>query len=661
MMHCIIILRNVWVIDRGGIMEGQIEIFCDLVKSLELIRQYNLIGDQFESDRCYTTYLINKRNLNDEKLIRIIDKLENNISYVSSEIIISKLEEFYDFVVDNTHDYSLILYKIITTMDFLDVRFYYEFLSGFSYIKIPKVMSFSLFCDVLYRYTKEYCGSDIICERFIKVMKKIINEIYYYCKDNVSQKTINEFLDIRVENKKIEALFFDTKNNYSIYNVANERKKMYSSILNLCFYFESYDNGIKFYNENMDLFSERDLFHAFYQSYVKKINQNGHDNEVYLDLSKISNDAFSFLDYRILNMDNSLVDDLRIASKLVLELFNDYGKEVISLSYEKRDNILFINGAISEEDLNKVRYIYENVTDETYDLDYKTLYDICNKFLLEFKDVGLKYINSKQLNIVLSLIYDYKFCVSDAFNSLYKYRGKILEAFENERKRRVDSYLSNSLNNYYKSELSEEDKKDIIINFFADGVKAYNNDNRKYNIAYYERLFNKIKDNERVVGQIISGEKLIKQILSLDFDISFINDYTLFVVNQIKAVEIFLKSAICKHLVGETISDKNNNVVIYKNTKVEDLSKFELGSIPIILQKYCDFSYESKIFEYYVDRSIFAYDKKSGDNIFHKEFISKVRNGYFHSHEISTLEKCKEIRCQTAYWFIKCIDEIKKI
>ena len=234
--------------------------------------------------------------------------------------------------------------------------------------------------------------------------------------------------------------------------------------------------------------------------------------------------------------------------------------------------------------------------------------------------------------------------------------------------------------------LSLEEKKKILFNFLKlgyDNTNSINVKNYRFNNIsnidlHIEKCVDKVVNNEILLNQIVGGEKLNERINFSELEA----DYTFMVTAQIKSIERFVKEAILKHLGDkyyidyqydkETRQTKTKKYLIQKNRTLDSFSKsertiydcngkkidifnplnVELGNINYYLKNSIKDKDINVIFENVSNYSIFNLD-------FNNEFIQKVRNGHFHVTVINNLSEAQYYRCETAFWLLCVLTELK--
>ena len=234
--------------------------------------------------------------------------------------------------------------------------------------------------------------------------------------------------------------------------------------------------------------------------------------------------------------------------------------------------------------------------------------------------------------------------------------------------------------------LSLEEKKKILFNFLKlgyDNTNSINVKNYRFNNIsnidlHIEKCVDKVVNNEILLNQIVGGEKLNERINFSELEA----DYTFMVTAQIKSIERFLKEAILKHLGDKYYIDYQcykktrqttfKKYLIQKNRTLDSFSKsertindsngnkidifnplnVELGNINYYLKNSIKDKDINVIFDNVSNYSIFNLD-------FNNEFIQKVRNGHFHVTVINNLSEAQYYRCETAFWLLCVLTELK--
>lgn len=235
--------------------------------------------------------------------------------------------------------------------------------------------------------------------------------------------------------------------------------------------------------------------------------------------------------------------------------------------------------------------------------------------------------------------------------------------------------------------LSLEEKKKILFNFLKLGydntnlinVKNYRFNNISNIDLHIEKCVDKVVNNEIILNQIVGGEKLNERINFSELEA----DYTFMVTAQIKSIERFVKEAILKHLGDKYYIDYQydkktkepiikGKYLIQKNRTLDSFSKsertiydsngkkidifnplnVELGNVNYYFKNSIKDKDINVIFDNVSNYSIFNLD-------FNNEFIQKVRNGHFHVTVINNLSEAQYYRCETAFWLLCVLTELK--
>lgn len=275
----------------------------------------------------------------------------------------------------------------------------------------------------------------------------------------------------------------------------------------------------------------------------------------------------------------------------------------------------------------------------------------------------------------------YKFEFRDFFLEYnYRYERNFIR---NVIAKSINEHTTKELNLLQKhsTNLSEEDKEHLVEQFFlsARDVEEYKNSMPNYNEISIQlnrnlgNIINKIKNNKVIYDCLAASEYLLLNQKSEAENDSLVIDYSTFVMPQIKLVERYLKEILVQYYPDQIYKITNKSYLTkidfkkenYSKLSAEDLSgnstnlcqttkysdnSFELGSVALALQKiFCENKNYRGIF--------YSQYTPSTDTKFQKQFIDKVRNGYFHIHIIDSYKEALTLSQKTAYWFVKCISE----
>ncbi len=287
--------------------------------------------------------------------------------------------------------------------------------------------------------------------------------------------------------------------------------------------------------------------------------------------------------------------------------------------------------------------------------------------------------------------------------SVFKTAKELDEKLLDEIKKREDDYIKRLL--VLSNDCSEEEKENLIIKFFKQGYEIANaNDVTSYDVtkqieirkmefnncengdSLIQNCYRKISANKKLVNQIAAGEYLFNKFEKANINNELNADYTFLVASQMKAVERFIKESILKNLVGckfydfsykkphctlingqKDLDDLNSNEIADKTLRKAELGKLntflsECWS-PSMYPEYVD-GYKYKIFNDGIENqqySIFQKlsSSKSDNTDFYDNFVSKIRNGHFHTSLIRTISDAKYFRNETAFWLLCVIKELK--
>jgi len=231
------------------------------------------------------------------------------------------------------------------------------------------------------------------------------------------------------------------------------------------------------------------------------------------------------------------------------------------------------------------------------------------------------------------------------------------------------------VNKYLSSEQTEQQKEQIVKNFFKSAFQNYTNRgllinaSSEYSITDLsendiEFCYNAIKNNQNLIDQIVTGEKLIEPYVrasDMNYDYAT-GDYTNLVVCQIKAIERYMKEVLIQYHIeniwktkpknGEfyrngwkKIETKGNRIILNtQNPTAEDLHNLECGSATYAL--------------------LMAYIKEGNFQDFNVSYkfyskgIQEVRNGHLHIDSIDTINDALKRRSQTAFWIMYLITRL---
>lgn len=236
---------------------------------------------------------------------------------------------------------------------------------------------------------------------------------------------------------------------------------------------------------------------------------------------------------------------------------------------------------------------------------------------------------------------------------------------------------------------SEKEKKELVIDFFKsmELCKEYDGYlNYDYSEIDYEEIYRSIEKNSTITQYIASAQYNINNhIKTLDYlGMDTNNDWTSLIVVQVKAMEQLLKEVIAQNCVGKRIStryqfERRNNNIFHRETgdtfnipngaNFYTLSKnikrnsryisvsLELATAQyIIYHEYPELCFKHNSFE---ERKYFNHENEELCSL--NKWISLVRNGYFHTHPIESLDKALEIHNKTAFTFVNCVKNLKRL
>lgn len=242
-----------------------------------------------------------------------------------------------------------------------------------------------------------------------------------------------------------------------------------------------------------------------------------------------------------------------------------------------------------------------------------------------------------------------------------------------------------SRNKYLAMNLSGEEKQNIVKSFLKSAFQSYKvngverNAKEEYNIRdLSERdidlCYDAIKNNQSLIDQIVSGEKLVEPYVCAR-EMGYDNggddyasgDYTNLVVCQIKGIERYVKEVlvqyhrgnIWKTQKGRVFNDDRWPIVNrqdgnsahitlggIQNPTAEDLKDLECGSAIYALFR-----------AYIEDRNLGVINFKISKQVL-TEFVQKVRNGHLHINKIKTMNEALMRRNQTAFWLMHLIKRL---
>lgn len=368
----------------------------------------------------------------------------------------------------------------------------------------------------------------------------------------------------------------------------------------------------------------------------------------------------------------------RLENKIALSMFYElerlYGKQ---LPLEDRIDGLSV---LCSRNTNEVTPENQIIATQSLNMFGSDLQIFLDSFV-QVVDIQLRINESKSndyLNSVTKLSNETRYFLTEIFDFYVNVRNHSVERLDGEMvhnfiekvtnrteellEEMVNSLVANNLKN-----LSSETIKEYCYDFFM----ANEYKNNTLDAAEVERLLRKAEKSPATLQVLATGELLSKPYKNIEDDIMS-GDFTALVTCQIKSVERYLKDAIIEHV--RTFGNKNimisgstyeielvdkpatrsqrrnrNFLEVDHTTTPEKLGASMKSCREFILQ---NMSLEGE------GQRLFT---GGGENSLQREWVSPVRNNYFHAGVIETLGKAKEVLAETAFWFLQIIDELDEI
>ncbi len=228
------------------------------------------------------------------------------------------------------------------------------------------------------------------------------------------------------------------------------------------------------------------------------------------------------------------------------------------------------------------------------------------------------------------------------------------------------------------SDLTAEELKELVISYLNDGYTyglahektllsiLINENDASSQDRLVEYAYQKIQSNDKLLRQIATGEKIIRFFPKSS---SFSGDFTGFVVSQIKAVERYLKEYLVQFY-PDCIYKNPNKPYAFKISFLSEawdsLTADNLsGNMRTPSNILCTKEERPPVLEcgpayYALEYALGRKDKlpcifQNGSHNLYRRWISDVRNGHLHIHEIESVQEAKKIREKTAFWFLSLV------